>query len=415
MLQSSATRTTRSLGDFELLQTIGRGANATVYKARHKPTGKIAAVKVLARHLGLDPIALERFKREFTLIRQLQHRHLVRAIAFAERQGIRYLVAEYVPGLNLEQRLRQTGPLPVEDVAAIFVQIADGLRHLHINNLLHRDLKPSNVFLTDQNIAKLGDFGLLKELDNDAPITQTQQSLGTMEFGAPEQFEDAKRVDRRCDVFSLAATMYTALTGMFPFGNAGPMQTLQRKLLGQFVPLRLLLPMLDPAIDQLLSRCLDPDPRRRPADCNEFLDVLGHFFPEPESASSTIIDTPDPDPLPRDRKERRATLRYTVDLNATFVPFHQNVRGRWEATILDVSSLGVRLQTTCPVDVNSVMHVTFGNRALSELALVKWVQAGAGNTHIVGCSFVRPLACKDLEEIFTSAPTKFKEAAVKSA
>jgi serine/threonine protein kinase len=393
----------KSLGPFELLQVIGRGANATVYKARHKPTGKIAAVKILPRLLGMEPVVLERFRREFSVVRQLQHRHLVRSIALGEDRGLNYLVLEFIPGENLEQRLKKNACLPIEETAAIFVQIADGLRHLHASRILHRDIKPSNIFLTHENIAKLGDFGLLKLLAEDGQITQTHQSLGTIEYSAPEQFEDAKRVDRRCDIYSLAATMYTALTGKFPFGNAGPMQSLQRKQLCQFVPLRLLLPSLAPAIDQLVSRCLDPDPRRRPSDCDEFLDVLGSFFPDSEPATGTAYETV-ADIQPAKKSERRASLRYSVDMTATFVPFHESTRRRWEATILDLSSLGIRLQTACPVAVNSVVHVTLGNSAVSELALVRWVKPATGEMHTVGCAFVRPLSQKILEEFFISAP-----------
>src|SRR3954465_5800366 len=98
--------------------------------------------------------------------------------------------------------------------------------------------------------------------------------MGTMEYGAPEQFEDAKRVDARCDLYSLAATLYTALTGKFPFGNGGHLQIMQRKLLNQFVPLRLLLPALDPTMDQLVNRCLDPRPQQRPRSFEEFIAVL---------------------------------------------------------------------------------------------------------------------------------------------
>jgi serine/threonine protein kinase len=390
------------LGPFELLEVIGRGASAIVYKARHKPTGKVVAVKILPRLLGLEASALARFRREFTAVRELQHRHLVRSIALGADKGLRYLVLEYVPGQNLEQRLKDQGSLSVEDTAAVFVQIADGLRHLHANHILHRDIKPSNIFLTRENIAKLGDFGLLKQLTDNVQLTQTHQSLGTIEYGAPEQFEDAKRVDRRCDLFSLAATMYTALTGKFPFGNTGQMQTLQRKLLCQFVPLRVILPDINPAIDHLISRCLDPDPRRRPTDCDEFLDALGSFFPDPDGAGNAA--TPAEAAIkPAAQQDRRASLRYNVDLSATFVPFHENTRGRWDATILDLSSLGVRLQTLCPVDVNSIVHVTLGNRAMSELALVRWVKPGEGESHLVGCAFVRPLSCKDLEEFFVKS------------
>jgi serine/threonine protein kinase len=402
MLSSqSAVNTSKSLGPFELLQVIGRGANAIVYKARHKPTGKIVAVKVLPQLRGLEPEAFERFNREFTVIHRLQHRHLVRSVLFGEDRGLNYVILEFVPGHNLEQRVKQHGCLSLEDTAAIFVQIADGLRHLHANRILHRDIKPSNIFLTPENIAKLGDFGLLKQLADEVQITRTHQSLGTIEYSAPEQFEDAKRVDRRCDLFSLAATMYTALTGKFPFGNAGQMQTLQRKVLCQFAPLRLLLPSLDPAIDQLISRCLDPDPRRRPSDCDEFLDVLASFFPDVEAPTSPTGERSDP----VDQRERRASLRYNVDMSASFVPFHESTRRRCDATILDISTLGIRLQASCPVAVNSVVHVALENSAVSEVALVRWLKPGDGPMHIVGCAFVRPLSPKVLEE-FLGSPQK---------
>jgi serine/threonine protein kinase len=230
--------------------------------------------------------------------------------------------------------------------------------------------------------------------------------MGTMEYGAPEQFEDAKRTDRRCDLYSLAATLYTALTGKFPFGNGGHLQIMQRKFLNQFVPLRLLLPGLDPAVDRLVNQCLEPRPNKRPGDCAEFIEVLRTCHTGPTSGvdGSKEID------LPRLKTsggaERRATVRFAVDLTATFVPFHQNMRGRWEATILDVSPEGVRLKTPRSVAVNSVLQVTLGKRATSELVLVRWVEPSTGESQIAGCSFVRPLPGQELETICRAGAPK---------
>jgi hypothetical protein len=168
--------------------------------------------------------------------------------------------------------------------------------------------------------------------------------------------------------------------------------------LGQFVPLRLLLPALAPAIDQLISRCLDADPRRRPSNCDEFLDVLGSFFPDPAPSAAAAGQTTAAGSKPATIQERRASLRYCVDMSATFVPFHESTRRRWDATILDISSLGVRLETSCPIAVNSVVHVTLGDSAVSELALVRWVKPSENQAHAVGCAFVRPLAQKVFEK-----------------
>jgi serine/threonine-protein kinase len=136
MLQTQAEpKPSITFGPFEILAKLGRGAASTVYQARHLPTGKFAAVKVLAQLAGLEPGVLERFKREFTVIRRIRHPHLVRSVAMGQEKGLWFLVLEFVPGQNLEQRLKHHGPLPLEEAAAIFVQIADGLRFLHANSI----------------------------------------------------------------------------------------------------------------------------------------------------------------------------------------------------------------------------------------------------------------------------------------
>ena len=266
---NSLSVTPKAFGPFEVLETIGRGATATVYKTRYVPTGKIAALKVGHRFMELEPAAEERFKREFTAIQKLHHPNLVRALALGEGDGIIFVAMEYVRGQNLEQHLKAKGSFTLEEAAPIFLEVAEGLRYLHAHHFVHRDIKPGNILLDEKNHAKLADFGLLKNLAEESELTLSRQGMGTMEYGAPEQFEDAKRADRRCDLYSLAATLYTALTGKFPFGNGGHLQIMQRKLLNQFVPLRLLLPSLDPAIDQLVNRCLEASPDQRPDDCDQ--------------------------------------------------------------------------------------------------------------------------------------------------
>jgi serine/threonine protein kinase len=389
----------KTFGTFEVLEHIGRGATATVYKVRGKYTGKIAALKVGPSMLMLEPSAVERFRRELTVIRPLEHPNIVRALGSGEQDGIPYLVLEYVPGQNLDQRLKERGPLSPPQALAVFLQVAEGLRYLHENDILHRDIKPSNIFLTPDNQAKLGDFGLVKNLNTEENLTQSRQAMGTVDYGAPEQFEDAKSVDKRCDLYSLAASLYSALTGKFPFGNGAQLQILQRKVHNQYVPLRLLLPFLAPALDDLVSSCLEPCPPRRPGSCDEFLDALH------ACASSLLIEagqeedcTSSTVKLPRG-KERRASLRFAIDLSANFVPFHQFTRGQVRATILDISLSGLRLQTSHAIPVQSVLQVTLGKRTSSDLAFVRWVKPGPGQTHVVGCSFVHPLSTNDLDTI----------------
>jgi serine/threonine-protein kinase len=401
-VNAPACKSPKAFGPFEVIAPIGRGATATVYKVRHNPTGKIAALKLGPSFAELEAGALERFEKEFTVIRPLRHPNVVRAIGIGKQDGASFLVMEFVPGQNLNDRLKEKGALSPQAAVAIFLQVAEGLCYLHGNQILHRDIKPSNIFVTPDDEAKLGDFGLLKNLNEGIHLTHSRQAMGTVDYGAPEQFEDAKRVDRRCDLFSLAASLYTAFTGKFPFGNGNHLQILQRKLLNQFVPLRLLLPALDPAIDQLVNRCLEASPEKRPSDCDEFIAVLKTAKTDLASPSLDAGEVDWPHGTPADA-ERRATVRFEVDLTATFVPFHQNMRGRWEATILDVSPGGVCLQTPRSVAVNSVLQVTLGKRPIPELVLVRWVKPGKGQMLIAGCSFVHPLSTQEVEAMCRTA------------
>src|SRR5262249_23190021 len=203
------------VGAFEILEPLGRGGMATVYKARNTETGQLVAIKIGHHFLALEPSNFERFKREFSAVHKLRHPHLVETLDFGEPRGLPYLVLEFVAGPSLEKRLRQ-GPLPVAEALAVFGQVAEGMQFLHQHRIVHRDIKPGNILLGEDGVVRLGDFGLLKNLAGDAVLPQSGQAMGTMEYGAPEHFEDAKSADLRCDLYSLAAALYTAVTGQFP-------------------------------------------------------------------------------------------------------------------------------------------------------------------------------------------------------
>ncbi|MFO0969537.1 MAG: serine/threonine-protein kinase [Gemmataceae bacterium] len=380
-----------AFGPFDVLSVLGRGGSATVYKVRHRVSGKLAALKAALDRARLEPELLRRSSAPYSAIRPLRHANLVRAGARRSSQAS-FLLLEYVPGRNLSEHVQEHGPLPPERRRR-FSALAQGLHHLHANHLVHRDIKPRSIFLTPDHQAKLGDFGLLKQCRGGDPLTASRQSMGTIDYGAPEQFEDAKEVDQRCDIYSFAATLYAALTGgKFPFGVGGRMQILQRKFFNEFVPLRLLLPDLDPNLDELVCRSLRANPDERPDSCIEILNVLRNYKPGVPMMADEATPTPNPAPDAWPRRERRASVRFAVDLTATFVPFHQNLRGRLDAAILDVSRLGLRLETSRPVAVHSVLEVRLPRAARSELALVRWVKQGRNDTQLVGCSFVRPLA-----------------------
>src|SRR5436190_6698997 len=251
-------------GAYELLEKLGRGNTAVVFKARQRTTGEIVAIKIGVPFLKLDRPNFERFRREFTLIQNIKHPHLVRALEFSEYRSFPFLVQEFIAGQSLEKHLRDGGFLSLTEGIDAILQVADGLRTLHQNQLLHRDVKPGNIFLDARGQAKLGDFGLLKTLSAQSGLTKSRQAMGTIEFGAPEQFEDARHVDARCDIYSLATTFYTAVTGLFPFGSGSMRRVLLRKLRDKFIPLSCLLPAAPAELDDLISRSIRANREQRP-------------------------------------------------------------------------------------------------------------------------------------------------------
>jgi hypothetical protein len=146
---------------------------------------------------------------------------------------------------------------------------------------------------------------------------------------------------------------------------------------------------LDLALDQLINSCLQPNPSERPNSCDAIMAVLRTCAARPPAPPTADIELDAK--RPGRGAERRTTVRFAVDLTATFVPFHQNMRGRWEATILDVSPGGICLRIPRPVAVQSVLQVDLVRGAAPELVLVRWVKPHRDDDHIAGCAFVRPL------------------------
>ena len=379
-------------------------------KSKKGCTRNTTALKVGSRLLDLDPTAVERFKREFTIIQRLRHPHLVAALEFGEQNNVPYMAQEYVAGQSLEKRVQAQGPLPIADALLVIAQVAEGLRHLHQKNIVHRDIKPGNVLLDERGRAKLGDFGLLKELTGVGTLlTRAKQPMGTPEYAAPEQFEDASKVDARCDVYALAGTLYTALTGQFPFGLASQMRILQRKSANQFAPLEHWLPTAPAALTELVARSLAADRHTRPASCEEFLMGLGAAREALSLARPARQGRlpPEPSGSSRSGPERRAHVRVGVSLPAVLAPFYQAKRGSWKATILDVSRGGFCLRTAQAFPVNTLLEVTLGRKATSYLIQVRWVK-GSDQDSILGCALVRPLAGADLADLCQGGTLKTK-------
>jgi len=264
-----------AVGNYDLIEKIADGGMGTVYKARHKETAQVVAVKVLPPHLAKNPVLAKRFAQEYNAAKAINHPNIVQALEFGPDGD--YLVMEFVDGESLGQRLEREKRLDATEALRIIGHVAQGLHRAHKLGMIHRDVKPDNILLTADGQVKLADLGLVKELETDLNLTRTGRGLGTPHFMAPEQFRNAKNASVRCDIYSLAATLYMMVTGELPFSAHGPLDVWMKKINNELVPPRELAPMLSERLDWAIRRSMSPEPDKRPSSCREFVeDLTGH-------------------------------------------------------------------------------------------------------------------------------------------
>src|SRR3954452_1008176 len=214
---------------YQLLSKLGKGAMATVYKARQLSLDRIVAVKVLPDRMSENPEFVDRFYKEGKAAARLSHNNIVQAIDVGVSPDVyHYFVMEYIEGKTLYDIMQ---PPPVGDgrsftepeALEIGIQMADALAHAHQRNLIHRDVKPKNILLTPGGVAKLTDLGLARAMDDkEAAETEAGKAYGTPYYISPEQIRGDVDIDFRADIYSLGATMYHLVTGKPPFDGETP-------------------------------------------------------------------------------------------------------------------------------------------------------------------------------------------------
>jgi tRNA A-37 threonylcarbamoyl transferase component Bud32 len=259
----------RQLGNYDLLQELGRGGMGVVYKARHRLIDQVVALKVLPADRLTHPQAVERFYREMKAQGRLQHAHIAAARDAGEADGRHYLVMEFVAAQNLAEVVRQHGPLGVADACELARQAALGLQYVHEQGLVHRDLKPSNLIRTPDGQVKLLDLGLARFVHGDRPasadLTESGQTLGTADYMAPEQWDDPRQADIRADIYSLGCTLFHLLTGRAPFAQHHKLsQKLQAHCTEVPPNVRQLRPEVPAPLAELVGRLLAKKPEDRP-------------------------------------------------------------------------------------------------------------------------------------------------------
>jgi eukaryotic-like serine/threonine-protein kinase len=279
----------QTIGNYDLVEKIAEGGMGTVYRGRNRLTGDVVAVKVVPQHLLSNPVVLKRFELEYNVARQINHPNIVKALDFGQDATTHFLVMEFVEGESLGQKIERDGKMDETESIRIIAQVAEALHKAHKKGLIHRDVKPDNVLLTPEGLAKLTDLGLVKELEADNNLTRTGRGLGTPHFMAPEQFRNAKKADARCDIYSLAATLYMMVTGELPFKSTGPLDAWMKKNNNEIDAPRKLNPEVSERVDWAIRRALSSEPMHRPESCREFVeDLTGHSTKKLSSTEAGI-------------------------------------------------------------------------------------------------------------------------------
>jgi serine/threonine-protein kinase len=303
------------LGPYRILDQLGRGGMGCVFKAEHLTMKRLVALKVLAPSLLRSERAQELFLREVRAVAQLVHPHVVTAFDAHEESGCSYLVLEYVDGPNLDQLVREQGPLPVGLACDYIKQAAGGLQAAHALGMVHRDIKPSNILLqrrglqeNSPGLIKISDFGLARlhspELSPEEPhhagtiLTKANTVMGTPDFLSPEQARDLHRADIRSDLYSLGCTFFYLLTGQVPFAGGNAVEKLIRHSTEVPPSLTEFRSDLPAPVAEIVTRLLakDPDDRyQTPAELAAALEPFAVSGPMPWAPlpppSNPFLDT----------------------------------------------------------------------------------------------------------------------------
>jgi tRNA A-37 threonylcarbamoyl transferase component Bud32 len=277
------------LAKYELLEEIGHGGMASVYRARDRRLGREVAVKVIHPHLRDSREVAERFHVEARAVAKLRHPNIVEIYDVGDAdEPEQYLVAELVRGTTLGRLRRERGAIPAEIAGALALEILEALAHAHASGVVHRDVKPENVLIehrplqvdstdapasqADRVAVKLTDFGIAKLLD--APgVTSTGQVLGSPAHMAPEQIEGGD-VDARSDVFGLGVVLYDCVVGHLPFEGGNPAQVLRRVLEGDYSPAQRERPVVGARWSALIDRALAHEPSNRFQSAREMREAI---------------------------------------------------------------------------------------------------------------------------------------------
>lgn len=251
----------RISGRYQILEAIGGGGMANVYKALDVILDRFVAVKVLQPQFSDDEQFIKRFRREAQAATSLAHPNVVNIFDVGEEGNIYYIVMEYVEGQTLKELIQSNGPLPVEEAVDYMEQMLAAIAHAHANHFIHRDIKPHNILISHDGTLKVTDFGIARAISA-ATITHTNSVMGSVHYLSPEQARGG-HVTYKSDIYSLGIVLYEMVTGLLPFSGDTAVSIAIKHLQNDVPPAKKVIASLPQSIENIISKATMKDPLKR--------------------------------------------------------------------------------------------------------------------------------------------------------
>ena len=259
-------------GRYELVEKIGEGGMARVFRGRDNLLKRTVAIKVLKDQMTGDAAFVRRFQREAQSAAALSHPHIVNIYDVGEEEGLYFMVMEYVDGKNLKEHIRSKGRLPMHEAIEITRQIAEALAHAHESDLIHRDIKPQNILFSRDGKVKVTDFGIAIAGDG-ATLTVGDQIIGSVQYFSPEQARGGLAV-KQSDLYSLGIMLYEMITGTLPFSGESPVAVAMKHIQEEIVRPRQIVSSIPESLENVIMKAVEKDMAERYGSAEELLEDL---------------------------------------------------------------------------------------------------------------------------------------------
>lgn len=275
------------VGDrYEILEKVGVGGMAEVFKGKDHKLNRFVAVKVLKEEFRENSGFVKKFKEEAQAAAGLAHPNIVNVYDVGDEKGIYYIVMELVEGITLKKYIERKGYLTVKEATSIAIQVSAGLEVAHNNQIVHRDIKPQNIIISREGKVKVTDFGIAKATTSQ---TTTSTAMGSVHYASPEQARGGY-VDHRSDIYSLGVVLYEMVTGRVPFDGDTAVAVAVKHLQEDMVPPDTYNSAIPYSLSQIIKKCMEKSPDRRYQDIGDLLSDLKQSLMDPEGDFVKMVD-----------------------------------------------------------------------------------------------------------------------------